>query len=150
MKPLIALSVVLPLLLSCAVASAAPAEACLPEFRDGWIRLPANAAMPMAAGFGRFSNGCGGALEVRAVSSAAFGDVSLHETTQVGGVSRMREVEALPLPAGGDVVLQPGGLHLMLMQPAQPLHEGERLPLVFGLRDGREIQAELEVRKAAP
>lgn len=131
-------------------SAAAAAPQCLPRFEGGWVRLPANAAMPMAAGFGRFANDCGAPAEVVSASSRAFGEVSLHETTQVDGVSRMREVEALPLPAGGKVELRPGGLHLMLMQAAQPLREGQRLPLAFRLRDGREIRAELEVRKAAP
>lgn len=138
------------LLLLTSSFAAAAAPRCLPRFEGGWIRLPANAAMPMAAGFGRFANGCGTPAEVVSASSRAFGDVSLHETTQVDGMSRMREVEALALPAGGGVELRPGGLHLMLMQAAQPLREGERLPVVFRLRDGRELRAELEVRKAVP
>ncbi|GHH51305.1 copper chaperone PCu(A)C [[Pseudomonas] boreopolis] len=136
------------LLASSFAAHAAPQ--CLPRFEGGWIRLPANAAMPMSAGFGRFANACKAQAEVVSASSPAFGDVSLHETTQVDGVSRMREVEALPLPAGGKAELRPGGLHLMLMQAKQPLREGERLPVAFKLRDGREVLGELEVRKAAP
>ncbi|MFT4249538.1 MAG: copper chaperone PCu(A)C [Pseudomonas sp.] len=136
------------LLVSSSVALAA--SPCLPRFESGWIRLPRSAAMPMAAGFGRFANHCPERVEVASASSPAFGEVSLHETTQVDGVNRMREVAALALPAGAGVELRPGGLHLMLMRPAQPLREGERLPVSFRLRDGREVAAELEVRKAAP
>ena len=47
-------------------------------------------------------------------------------------------------------MLRPGGLHLMLMQPAAVLVEGERVPLVLVLDDGSEVQAVLTVRKAAP
>lgn len=136
------------LLATASAASAAPA--CLPRFDGGWIRLPANPAMPMAAGFGRFGNACPAPAEVVSASSPAFGEVSLHESTRVDGVNRMRELEALALPAGASVELSPGGLHLMLMQAAQPLRAGERLPVTFRLRDGREVRAELEVRKPAP
>ena len=124
-------------------ATAAP---CQPRFEAGWIRLPAQSAMPMAAGFGRFVNRCAAPAEVVSVVSPVFGDVSMHQTTQADGVSRMREVSTLTLPADGAVELRPGGLHLMLMQPAQPLRAGQRLPLTFRLRDGAQIYAELEVR----
>lgn len=120
---------------------------CLPRFEAGWIRLPASAAVPMTGGFGRFVNDCDAPVEVVSATSPGFAEVSLHETTQVDGVNRMREVSAMALPAGGDVELRPGGLHLMLMQPVQPLRAGARLPLVFGLRDGRQIHAALEVRQ---
>ena len=85
-----------------------------------------------------------------AVRSPRFGEVSLHETRMVDGVSRMRELERLPVPAGGQAVLQPGGLHLMLIEPDAVLAEGERVPLVLVLDDGREIGAELVVARAAP
>ncbi len=140
-----------PLLAAALSASAAPpGGACVPTWSEGWIRLPADPAMGMAAGFGRFHNGCPGAAAVVAAASPAFGDVSLHESRTVGGVNRMRETARLALPAGTDVPLAPGGLHLMLMQPAQPLHEGARVPVTFTLEDGREVRAELQVRKRAP
>ena len=85
-----------------------------------------------------------------AARSPRFGEVSLHQTRVVDGVSRMRELERLPIAAGGQALLQPGGLHLMLMQPDSTLVEGERVPLVLVLEDGRELQAALVVSTAAP
>lgn len=133
-----------------AAAAAAKADGCLPQWQAGWARLPPSAAMPMAAGFGRLHNPCKQALAVVSARSPAFADVSLHQTTQVDGVSKMREIERLPLAAGADAVLQPGGLHLMLMQPAQLLREGASLPITFVLEDGREVQGELKVSAAKP
>jgi periplasmic copper chaperone A len=131
-------------------AAAAKAARCLPQWQAGWVRLPPNPAMPMAAGFGRLHNPCRQALAVAAARSPAFAEVSLHQTTQVDGVSRMRQIERLPLAAGADAVLQPGGLHLMLMQPAQPLREGASVPISFVLEDGREVRGELKVGAAGP
>jgi copper(I)-binding protein len=74
--------------------------------------------------------------------------VSLHETTLVQGISRMREVERLPIAAGATVELKPGGLHLMLMQPEVSLKEGAALPLRLSLEDGRKVDGALQVRKA--
>jgi len=133
-----------------AAPASTPAAAadCL-VLRDGWIRLPP-APRPMLAGFGRIANGCSKEQVVVAVRSPRFGDVSLHETQLVDGVSRMRGLERLPIAAGGEAMLQPGGMHLMLMQPGAVLAEGERVPLVLVLEDGREVAAALQVRKAAP
>jgi len=127
-------------------AARAANSACV-RFSDGWVRLPAASGMAMAAGFGQLHNRCKAEVAVTSVRSEAFKDVSLHETTLVDGVSRMRGVERLPLPAGQGVELAPGGLHLMLMRARAPLQEGQRVPLLLGLSDGTEVQAELVVRQ---
>ncbi|MGV7194830.1 copper chaperone PCu(A)C [Xanthomonas campestris] len=132
------------------LASAGAAAQCMPEFKDGWIRIPPPGGMGMAAGFGQFHNGCTQPLTITAATSSAFADVSLHETTQSNGVSRMRAVPALALPAGKTVPLAPGGLHLMLMEARAPLQEGAQVPVTFTLQDGRQIKATLQARKRAP
>ncbi|WP_019398875.1 copper chaperone PCu(A)C [Pseudoxanthomonas sp. GW2] len=126
------------------------AKAACVVMEDGWIRLSPVPQPRMLAGFGRIANHCGEAVAVVGARSPAFAEVSVHETTQVDGLSRMRELERLPLPVHGEAVLQPGGLHLMLMQPGKALAEGERVPLVLLLADGREVPVELAVRRAAP
>jgi copper(I)-binding protein len=131
-----------------AAGPAARPAACV-SVEDGWIRLPP-APRPMLAGFGRIANRCGDAQAVVAVRSPRFGEVSLHETRLVDGVSRMRELERLALAPAGEALLQPGGLHLMLMQPDAVLAEGERVPLVLVLEDGREVDAVLVVARQAP
>lgn len=132
----------------CAFATSAVASepACV-SLREGWVRMPPG-AMPMAAGYGQIRNDCGKAVAVVAAGSKAFGDVSLHETTLVDGVSRMRAVERLPIAAGTTVTLKPGGLHLMLMQPEVALKEGAQLPLRLSLEDGRKVDGTLQVRSA--
>ena len=135
-----------------AALAAAPAarsadSACV-RFSDGWARLPAAEGMAMTAGFGQLHNRCKAEIAVTSVRSEAFKDVSLHETTLgEDGVSRMREVGQLPLPAGQGAELAPGGLHLMLMHAHAPLQEGQRLPLLLGLSDGTEVRTELVVRQ---
>ena len=113
------------------------------------MRLPP-AAMPMMAGFGRLANPCPAPVVIVSASSPAFGEVSLHETRLVDGVSRMRELEQLRIVPDGDAVFKPGGMHLMLMQPRVPLKEGSRVVVAFKLQDGRELLSELVVRKSAP
>ena len=124
-------------------------EACTPQVKDGWVRLMPG-GMPMQAGFGRIDNPCPMPVTIVSASSPAYGSVELHESKVIGGVNRMREVPELRIAPDGAAVLQPGGLHLMLMQPDATLVEGERVPLVLVLADGSEVPATLAVRKAAP
>ncbi len=130
--------------------SQALAAECVPVLKDGWARLPPGPQPMMLAGFGRLENPCKTPASVVAVSSAAFMHASLHGTTQEGGVSRMREIDALPLAPGATATLAPGGLHLMLMHPSAPLKEGEQIAVGFTLADGRAFTAEIPVRKTAP
>ena len=127
----------------------ASAKECVPSMQEGWVRLPP-AAMPMMAGFGHITNPCPAPMVIVSASSPAFGEVSLHETRNVGGVNRMRELEQLRIAPDGAAIFKPGGMHLMLMQPRAPLKEGSKVVVNFKLQDGREILSELVVRKPAP
>jgi copper(I)-binding protein len=134
------------LALGLAAVLPACARECLPQVRDGWIRL-APVKMPMVAGFGRIENHCPNPVTITGVSSPSFGDASMHETRIVDGVSRMRELPELRIGPDGAAVLKPGGMHLMLMQPRTELKEGSRVAVEFSLKDGRVLRGELEVRK---
>src|SRR5690606_14458367 len=72
----------------------------VPEVKDGWIRVPP-AAIPVLAGFATLSNDCGAATTIVAGSSAAFDDVSIHETRFEDGMAKMRAIPKLAVPAGG-------------------------------------------------
>jgi copper(I)-binding protein len=137
-RTLLALLVMLPL--------AGCARDCTPRVSDGWIRLLPG-GMPMQAGFGRIDNRCPTPAVIVAARSAAYGSVELHESTLVDGISRMRQLPELRIAPDGAVVLQPGGLHLMLMQPRAPLKPGSRVAVEFELEDGRTLPGEFEVRK---
>lgn len=72
---------------------------------------------PMSAGFLVLTNNTDEPLRITSVESPQFGSVEVHETTITDGVSRMRELAELIVPAHGSVTLQRGGKHLMLMRP---------------------------------
>jgi copper(I)-binding protein len=67
---------------------------------------------------------------VRAESPAAK-TVELHEMKMDGDVMRMRAVQRIELPAGKTVRLEPGGLHVMLVDIEQPLKAGGAIPLTL-------------------
>lgn len=125
------------------------ARDCTPQVRDGWIRLLPG-GMPMHAGFGSIDNPCPMPATIVSASSAAYGSVEIHESRVIDGISRMQPVPALRLPPDAVIVLQTGGLHLMLMQPKATLKPGSRVAIEFKLKDGRSVSGEFEVRKPAP
>ncbi|MCX2892300.1 copper chaperone PCu(A)C [Stenotrophomonas lactitubi] len=138
------------LVLCAAAASASAAETKCVTVEQGWVRLLPNPKMAMTAGYAVIRNGCAKAVAITGARSATFGDVSLHETTLVDGVSRMREVRRLPLAPGARAVLKPGGLHLMLMDGYRTLEEGQPVWLQLQLEDGTEVSTALIARRAAP
>ena len=70
----------------------------------------------MSAAYLVLANNTDGDTRITRVSSPQFASVQMHETTIEDGVARMRELEALVVPAGGSLTLERGGKHLMLMQ----------------------------------
>ena len=85
----------------------------------------------MSAGFFVLSNNTNDAIHITSVSSPQFGAVEIHETTVEDGISRMRELEELVVPAQGSVTLERGGKHLMLMR-AQDVQDSVTLQLMSG------------------
>ena len=76
--------------------------------------------------------------------------VELHTMEMADGVMRMREVEGgIDVPAGGKAVLEPGGLHIMLLGLTQKLIEGERFPLTLTFEQAGEIEVEVMVEGPA-
>ena len=122
---------------------------CLPFFEAGWIRIGPT-AMPMMGGFGRIQNGCAEDVAVVGASSPHFADVSLHRTISEDGMSRMRPVPRLEVESGTTAVLEPGGLHLMLMQPVGDFEAGSEVSVTLKLEDGRELPAKFVVQANAP
>ncbi len=116
--------------------------------RDAEIR-PAIAGSTTAAYF-LLDNGTRDTVVVDSVTTTVTGMVELHETTiDSAGVARMRPVEALVVPPDSVVTLRPGGLHLMLMNVAEPLEAGQRIPLTLWLRGGSTLVTSAVVKARA-
>lgn len=80
--------------------------------------------------------------------SAAARAMELHTHIRDGDVMRMRPVEAIDLPPGQEVRLQPGGLHLMLIGLTAPLRQGERVPVTLVFERAGEVTVDLAIQAA--
>lgn len=100
----------------------------------------------MMAGFMEIHNTGPDPVAIVDARAKGFGHVELHNTTMEDGVMRMRRIEALSIAPGQTLVLEPGGLHLMLIEPQQPFRDGDQIELVLIDSDGREYSLSSEVR----
>ena len=90
----------------------APAGISVSEAR---LTLPAVSGNPGALYF-TISNTGDGDLTIASASINGAGMAMLHQTVTEGGQSRMSDLPEIPLPAGQEVSLAPGGMHVMAMQ----------------------------------
>jgi len=75
-----------------------------------------------------------------AAETSVAGLVEIHETTIEDDVMRMAELEGgLPLPDGETVVLEQGGLHIMLLDLQTELVEGEAISVTLIFESGTEL-----------
>jgi len=73
--------------------------------------------------------------------------VEIHRTTiDSTGLARMRPVEAIELAAGGEVRLEPGSYHLMLMGVTRTLLKGDTVSLVLEFETMGALEVAAEVR----
>lgn len=78
--------------------------------------------------------------------SAAIGSVQIHTMDIKDGVMHMRQLpDGLEIPAGGEVMLAPGGFHLMIVDLAKPIVEGDPIPVTLNFENAGTIEVELVV-----
>ncbi len=119
------------------------------RIESAWARPTAPAAANGAAYFVIHDEGKEPDKLVRAGTPVAK-VAELHTHLVEGNVMRMRPVEAIEVHPGTPTVLQPGGLHVMLMGLKAPLKEGERFPLTLVFEKAGEVTVEVAIQRQAP
>lgn len=90
----------------------------------------------------------GEADRIVSASTPAAEKVELHTTIRDGGTMRMRAVEAIPVAMGGTLALQPGQrFHLMLINLAKPLREGDSFPMRLTFEKAGAIDLTIQVER---
>jgi copper(I)-binding protein len=134
-----------------ALAAAGFARADAHEYKVGDLTIGHPHAIETAAttktGAGYLSITNAGTAPDRLVAiEADFPRVELHATeTDAAGVARMRGIEALEIPPGATVALEPRGTHVMFMGLAAPLKAGEKIDATLVFERAGEIAVEFNV-----
>ena len=90
------------------------------------------------------------AAKLVGVSSKVAQTAELHSMVHEGGMMKMRQVDAIDLPAGKSLDLGEAGYHVMLVGLKNPIKEGAKVEIVLTVRQsgGKEeaVKVEAEVK----
>jgi len=111
---------------------------------EAWVRVQGDVT-GMSAGYFTIQNTGASPVVVRAVTCRDIRMVSVHESVVTNGMVRMTPRDSVVVAAGQQVVMRPGGLHLMLMGLARPLSVGDRVSCVLRTSAG-DVPVEAAVR----
>lgn len=113
---------------------------------EPWVRTTTN---DVSAGYLRVENAGPDDTLVSAKTNVSQ-MVQLHEVVTEGATSKMQPKEGgFPVPAQGALELKPGGFHIMLMNLAEPLVEGDSVELELTFEKAGTIKLTAPVRPAA-
>lgn len=119
--------------------------AIMPEGSDAQDAPPVNSAAYFV-----LTNPTGEVDALVAVETEVADTAEIHSVTMDEGVMRMRPVDSVAVPAAGEVVLEPGGYHIMLIGLRRPLAEGDSVALRLRLRSGEVIDVTAPVLRSPP
>ena len=128
------------------VFSCSEMSVSLVQVKNAWVREPPG-GHPITGAYMEIINRSSVVCEIIGVSSEKVGRVEIHSMDHDDGMMRMRKVDSLMLRPEEEISLQPGGLHLMLMDIADVLNAGDSLPLILHFSDGTKQFVESSVRK---
>lgn len=114
---------------------------------DGRLVLPAVKGNPGAVYFTAHNDSASVETITGAVVKGAQGAM-MHQTTVTNGVSSMDMVSKVAVPAMGELVLKPGGLHLMAMDLDDSVQKGGTTVVTLDFASGEQAEFPVEVLAA--
>lgn len=140
-------------LLACLLAMLSMQSISADEYRLGHLQINdpyTRTTPPMAAVAGGFMTVTNNGTESDTFlgGSAGFVEaVEIHEMSMADGIMKMRRLEnGLQIAPNETVELKPGGYHLMLIKPSEPMKEGDKHKITLSFKQAGDIEVELEVK----
>lgn len=117
------------------------------QVSDAWIRslLPSRPA----AGYFKITNQSDSDIDLTGASSPACGMLMLHQSMKENGVEKMMMVHQVKIPAHGSAMFEPGGYHLMCMQPTSAIKPGDSVPVTLSFSNGGTLTTGFRVKGAS-
>ncbi len=127
--------------LSLVAAAAAPKL----QVSEPWVR-ESNPARSVSSAYMILINPTARAITITGVASPAAKVVEMHEMKTVDGTMSMRRVDEIVVPPRSSIKLEPGGMHLMMIDLLRPLPAGETCALTLTIKDGGTVTVEAPVK----
>lgn len=77
--------------------------------------------------------------------SPAFAAAELHQSSEEGGVARMAPVGPVEIAPGDTILLEQGGMHVMLIGATETLRRGDEFPLILIFEQAGEVEVPVRV-----
>jgi copper(I)-binding protein len=130
-----------------ALSAAAPGpatQAQAAQIKAAWVRwLPGGVPL---AGYATLANESDQPIALISATSAAFHDVSLHQTVQAAGTVRMSPLNRIAIAPHAVLDFEARGIHLMLMQPREALDPNGTVSITLHFADGSSLTVPFRVR----
>ena len=111
---------------------------------DGWVRASIGRAPNSAAYMTLMTHGTE-TDKLIAVSTPTAETAELHTHLMENDIAKMRPVEAIEVAPGEPTVLEPGGLHVMLMGLKGTLEEGSELSLTLTFENAGDVTFDVPI-----
>jgi copper(I)-binding protein len=130
------------------LAACAPAVAGPKVAVEGVWGRPSPKIATAGAFYMIFKNAGNAADTLVKASSTACGTVEMHETVDKNGMMEMVPIpgQKIEVPAGGEVVLKPGGTHIMCIDKKADFAAGAKIPLTLTFEKSGEMKFDVEIR----
>jgi copper(I)-binding protein len=132
------------------------AQADPPQVRKGDITVSSRmvrtsfGTAPNSAAYMVIANAGAAPDKLVAARCACAASVDIHETEDMAGMSMMNSAGPITIPAHGQVIFHPGGLHLMLTHLKRPLVEGRAQDITLVFQRAGTIRASFDIRAQIP
>jgi len=104
----------------------APGSAESLQITEAWIKnLPM--VVPMRAGYMNITNNGSSKIAIESLASESFEKIEIHQSIEIDGMMSMQPIHGLAVLPGESIQLEPGGYHLMMMNPLQDLKLGDKI-----------------------
>ena len=105
---------------------------------------------PNSAAYMVISNSGATPDKLIAARCACAASVGVHETEDMAGMATMTSAGPIVIPAHGQVVFHPGGLHLMLTGLKEPLAEGGEQDMTLVFQHAGTVRVSFHIRAQIP
>lgn len=82
------------------------------------------------------------------MSGDQAGDSMPSDEGAAGSMMGMKPVSSIALPAGEKVALEPGGYHIMLLELAKPIKDGDSIPVTLEFENGDPVEVDATAKES--
>jgi copper(I)-binding protein len=112
-----------------------------------WVRASAP-GQSNGAGYVEIANKSAQPDRLLSVQSPSAKKVELHTVLTENGISKMREVKEIAVPAQDRLKLGPGGFHIMFIQLNAPFMHGVSIPVTLNFEKAGNVNVDFVVQPA--